>query len=66
MPVALLTAAILALRFGTGERLGRFGFYAMFALAVTASVQLVGVDLVFASQMISALGCRLHPARRGG
>jgi zinc/manganese transport system permease protein len=36
----------------------------MFALAVTASVQLVGVYLVFASLIIPALAGRFHPARR--
>ena len=37
---------------------GRFGFYAVFALAVTASVQLVGVYLVFSSLIIPALATR--------
>ncbi|MFI4928149.1 MAG: metal ABC transporter permease, partial [Burkholderiales bacterium] len=32
-----------------------FGFYAAFALAVTASVQLVGVYLVFTSLIVPAL-----------
>jgi len=64
LPVAVLTAAILALWFGAGRRLGRIGFYAMFAFAVTASVQLVGVYLVFASLIIPALASRFHPARR--
>lgn len=64
MPVVLLTAAILALWFGAGKRLGRIGFYAMFAVAVTASVQLVGVYLVFASLIVPALASRFHPARR--
>jgi zinc/manganese transport system permease protein len=63
-PVALLTAVMLVLWFGAGERLGRIGFYAMFALAVTASVQLVGVYLVFASLIIPALAARFHVARR--
>ena len=39
-------------------RLGRFGFYAVFAVAVTASVQVVGVYLVFASLIIPALATR--------
>ena len=56
LPVALLTAVILALWFGAGARLGRIGFYAIFAFAVTAAVQLVGVYLVLAS--------RFHPVRR--
>jgi zinc/manganese transport system permease protein len=51
---------------GWVQRLGRFGFYAAFALAVTASVQLVGVYLVFSSLIIPALATRrLAPARRG-
>lgn len=40
---------------GRQDRLGHFGFYALFALAVTASVQLVGVYLVFASLIVPAL-----------
>ena len=51
------------------ERLGRFGFYGAFALAVTASVQLVGVYLVFSSLIIPALATRAlrgpAPLRRG-
>ena len=64
VPVALLTAVILALWFGVGQRLGRAGFYAIFAFAVTASVQLVGIYLVFASLIIPALAGRFHSARR--
>jgi len=64
LPVALLTAVILPLWFGLGERLGRTGFYMMFAVGVTAFVQLVGVYLVFASLIIPALAGRFHPARR--
>lgn len=52
---AALTAGILAIRTLLRKRLGTFGFYALFALAVTASVQLVGVYLVFASLIIPAL-----------
>lgn len=52
---ALLLGAIT---WGWVGRLGRFGFYAAFALAVTASVQLVGVYLVFSSLIIPALGTR--------
>jgi zinc/manganese transport system permease protein len=46
------------------QRLGRFGFYAAFALAVTASVQLVGVYLVFSSLIIPALATRQLLGRR--
>jgi zinc/manganese transport system permease protein len=55
---ALSAVLLAALALGYVERLGRFGFYAVFALAVTASVQLVGVYLVFASLIIPALATR--------
>jgi zinc/manganese transport system permease protein len=55
---------LVAMRLGWIERLGRFGFYAAFALAVTASVQLVGVYLVFSSLIIPALGTRAHDGAR--
>jgi zinc/manganese transport system permease protein len=54
-PVAVLYALVLGAWFGLGERLGRAGFYLVFALAVTASVQLVGVFLVFASLIAPAV-----------
>lgn len=63
-PVAALSAVILALWFGFGQRLGRLGFYVLFACAVTASVQLVGVYLVFSSLIVPALACRLLTGRR--
>jgi zinc/manganese transport system permease protein len=56
LPFEALTAAvILALWFGLRERLGRFGFYVLFACAVTASVQLVGLYLVFITLVVPAL-----------
>jgi zinc/manganese transport system permease protein len=56
---ALLTVAICAAWFGLGEhRIGRIGFYGLFGLAVTASVQLVGIYLVFSTLIIPALATR--------
>lgn len=51
--VTALLATAIAL--GWTRRLGRFGFYGAFAVAVTASVQLVGVYLVFTSLIVPAL-----------
>jgi len=51
----LMTAALLLIWRKFSSRLSTFGFYALFAIAVTASVQLVGVYLVFASLIIPAL-----------
>ncbi|MEO8164166.1 MAG: metal ABC transporter permease [Betaproteobacteria bacterium] len=57
--VAVLTAVVLVAWFGVGrERLGRIGFYLLFGLSVTASVQMVGVYLVFSSLIIPALASR--------
>lgn len=57
--VAVLTVVVLAAWFGIGrERLGRVGFYLLFGLSVTASVQMVGVYLVFSSLIIPALASR--------
>lgn len=64
LPVLLAYAAVLALWFGLGERLGRSGFYLLFACAVTVSVQLVGVYLVFASLIIPALATRYFSTKR--
>jgi zinc/manganese transport system permease protein len=55
---AVSTLLLAALWLGWIERMGRFGFYGAFALAVTASVQLVGVYLVFSSLIIPALATR--------
>ena len=49
--------------FTARTHIGRIGFYALFALAVTASVQLVGVYLVFASLIVPAMATRRYPAR---
>ena len=63
--LAGISAVLLAaIRLGWVERLGRFGFYGAFALAVTASVQLVGVYLVFSSLIIPALATRSHGGRK--
>lgn len=63
--MALLSALVLASWCLLRQRLGRAGFYALFALAVTASVQLVGVYLVFASLIMPALACWQLSGMRG-
>lgn len=64
--IAGLYLAVLVLWFGLGrDRIGHGGFYLLFAVAVTASVQLVGVYLVFASLIIPALSTRMLPGTNG-
>ena len=58
LAVAVLTVIVLLGWFGFAQRIGRVGFYLLFALAVTASVQLVGVYLVFSCLIVPALATR--------
>jgi len=60
---AAVYAAILALWFGARARLGHVGFYTLFAVTVTVSVQLVGLYLVFATLIVPPLATR-HMTRR--
>jgi zinc/manganese transport system permease protein len=62
---AAVSALVLAVWYGVGPaRLGRTGFYMLFAVVVTFSVQLVGVYLVFASLIVPALATRAQRGRR--
>jgi zinc/manganese transport system permease protein len=56
--VAVVYAVILAVWLRWQQRLGRLGFYLLFACVVTLSVQLVGVYLVFASLIVPPLATR--------
>lgn len=60
----LVYGVIIATWFGLGERIGRAGFYLLFACAVTVSVQLVGLYLVFATLVIPALATFFVQRRR--
>ena len=55
IPVAVLYAAVLAVWRVLGKRMGDLGFYLLFAVTVTASVQLVGIYLVFTSLIVPAV-----------
>jgi len=57
LPVAVVTVIITVLWSMLSVVRQRF-FYYLFAIAITCSVQLVGVYLVFASLIIPALACR--------
>ena len=59
---ALVSAVLVVAMWGLRERLSGGVFYPVFALAITVSVQLVGVYLVFASLIVPALAT----ARGGG
>lgn len=61
---AVLTAIFAIVWFRWRERIGRIGFYVLFALVVTASVQLVGVYLVFTSLIVPAVATYRHAPSR--
>ncbi len=60
---AMLTAIFLVVWFRWRERLGRIGFYVIFAVMVTMSVQLVGVYLVFTTLIVPAVATYRHALR---
>jgi zinc/manganese transport system permease protein len=59
---AIIYALLLWFWIRWRARLGSYGFYPVFAVAITLSTQLVGVYLVFASLIIPALAS-LHLSR---
>lgn len=61
---AIGTVVISILLFLFQNRLSRLGFYLIFALAVTASVQLVGVYLVFTSLIVPGLAVRHYTGNK--
>lgn len=64
VPVSVVSALVLGAWYWMRHRMHGFGFYALFAFAVTSSVQLVGIYLVFASLIVPALATR-HIQSRG-
>ncbi len=61
---AVLTAIFAVVWFAWRERIGRVGFYVLFAVVVTASVQLVGVYLVFTSLIVPAVATYRYAVNR--
>lgn len=58
LPVALLYSAVLLIGYLLRNQRSSLPFYLLFAFSITASVQLVGVYLVFATLIIPALAVR--------
>ena len=57
-PTAIVYAVCLGFWYGLRDRMHGVGFYVVFAIVITASVQLIGVYLVFASLIVPALATR--------
>jgi zinc/manganese transport system permease protein len=52
---AVISILVFACWYGFRGRIGSIGFYVLFAVSITVSVQLVGVYLVFSSLIVPAL-----------
>lgn len=68
IPVIIIYTLVLVGWFTLHKRFGSPGFYVLFAITVTLSVQLVGIYLVFATLIIPALATRTiqrHRLRAG-
>jgi zinc/manganese transport system permease protein len=63
LPVLVLYALVVTAMIFLDLRRRRVTFYALFAVTITASVQLVGVFLVFASLIVPALAAHAAPRR---
>jgi zinc/manganese transport system permease protein len=61
---AVVTVLFLAVWFRWRSRFGHAGFYVVFAVMVTLSVQLVGVYLVFTTLIVPAVATCRHAAQR--
>ncbi|MGM0593730.1 MAG: metal ABC transporter permease [Pseudomonadota bacterium] len=61
LPVALLYVPVLGAMVALRRHRSSLPFYLLFALSITASVQLVGVYLVFATLILPALAVRRQP-----
>lgn len=55
VPLALVSATVLFIWFRHPSVSHNLGFYVLFAIAITSSVQLIGIYLVFSSLIIPAL-----------
>jgi len=52
---AVVSLLVVIVWFALKEKMGNIGFYVLFALSITISVQLIGVYLVFTSLIVPAL-----------
>jgi zinc/manganese transport system permease protein len=64
IPAAVLSVALLGFMWMRRGRLAGLLFYGLFALAITASVQLVGVYLVFTTLIVPAVATYRHAQGR--
>ena len=62
---AIISIIVISIWIQFREKIGSLGFYMLFAVAITVSVQLVGVYLVFASLIVPALATIGYTTKSG-
>lgn len=60
---AVVASVVVFTWFKYKRRIGNIGFYILFAVSITSSVQLIGVYLVFTSLIVPALAVAKYPAK---
>lgn len=60
---AIVASVVVFVWFNYKNKIGNIGFYVLFAVAITSSVQLIGVYLVFTSLIVPALAVASYPAK---
>lgn len=60
---AVISAVVVFTWFKYRSRIGNIGFYILFAVSITLSVQLIGVYLVFTSLIVPALAVARYPTK---
>jgi len=60
---AVVASVVVFTWFKYKKRIGNIGFYILFAVSITSSVQLIGVYLVFTSLIVPALAVAKYPAK---
>lgn len=58
---AVVSVIVVFIWFKFRSRIGNIGFYVLFAVSITSSVQLIGVYLVFSSLILPALAVAKYP-----
>ena len=60
---AVVSVIVVTVWFNFRQRIGNIGFYVLFAISITLSVQLIGVYLVFTSLIVPALAVERYERR---
>lgn len=60
---AVISLIVVLIWFNFKSKIGNFGFYTLFAVSITLSVQLIGVYLVFTSLIVPALAAAKYQTK---